>query len=417
MTGYRKGGSGYLALDVTDPSAVAGTHGPYPKLLWELDDPNEPFGESWSQMIITRVKVEGGVGSGDHCGADDGDGDCKEQWVGIIGAGYNRTGDPNLLSYIGDPNSVGWTNEGRGIYIINLEDGSVVSKFTYDRADAVASGLTDAVASTPAVLDLDFDGFADVVYVGDLGGWMWKWDLSTVGTDSADADSLIDSWPVGPFFQDDGQDLGAGANHWRSVFFPPSATMIDGELTLSFGSGERTNLPYPGVAGVDENNRFVVIQDPNPTGPGSIPTTPYTIADVTDVTATGIDTDPTDLGFFISARDGEKFVTDHITFQGFLITTTYAVEDTGDPCNAGGSSFVYIFDLATGAGFFGSDDSPEASDRSLSLGGGIPSSPAISVGENGATIFVSTSGGSVPSLEGPNEDESPVELVYWKQER
>ena len=32
-----------------------------------------------------------------------------------------------------------------------------------------------AFAATPAVYDLDFDGYADVVYAVDLGGNVWKW--------------------------------------------------------------------------------------------------------------------------------------------------------------------------------------------------------------------------------------------------
>ena len=32
-----------------------------------------------------------------------------------------------------------------------------------------------AIPATPAVFDLDNDGFADVIYVGDLGGNVWKW--------------------------------------------------------------------------------------------------------------------------------------------------------------------------------------------------------------------------------------------------
>ena len=32
-----------------------------------------------------------------------------------------------------------------------------------------------AFAATPAVIDLDFDGYADLVYAADLGGNLWKW--------------------------------------------------------------------------------------------------------------------------------------------------------------------------------------------------------------------------------------------------
>ena len=46
----------------------------------------------------------------------------------------------------------------------------------------------------------DDDGFADVVYAGDLGGQVWKWDIHDVGEDT-DADPLVDNWPSGIFFE------------------------------------------------------------------------------------------------------------------------------------------------------------------------------------------------------------------------
>ncbi len=49
-----------------------------------------------------------------------------------------------------------------------------------------------SIPSTPGVVDVDFDGFADVVYVGDAGGQLWKWDVSSVGQNTA-GDSRIDN--------------------------------------------------------------------------------------------------------------------------------------------------------------------------------------------------------------------------------
>jgi type IV pilus assembly protein PilY1 len=423
ITGMREGGAGYLALDVTDPNATTGTHGPYPKLLWDFNDPNEPLADAWSEAIITRIKVEGALSSGDHCGADDVDGDCVETWVAIFAGGYEETGDGNHITFTTDPNDPAYTTNGQAIFIVDLKTGAVLARLEYDAADSQLQNMIYAMPSTPAVLDLDFDGFADVIYVGDLGGQRWKWDISEVGSDDGDADSLIgDTWDYGIFFSVPSVHLGGGLYHYRSFFFPPSATFIDGNLTLAFASGERANLQYTGNPSVDDNNRLYVIQDDDPTGSGSIPSTPYTEADLTNITAETGDTDLTDEGFFIVAEDGEKFVSNHLIFGGFLITTSYSPTAAGsDPCSVGaGVAYAYIVDLEGGTGFFGSGSGTSSSGRRLSLGSGVPADPQISVssGASGvdSTIVIQTSTGAVLEIGGPGSGESPVELVYWKQD-
>ncbi|MGI9644724.1 MAG: pilus assembly protein, partial [Ilumatobacteraceae bacterium] len=172
MTGMREGGAGYLALDITDPDDAS-----YPSLLWEFTDPD--LGEAWSEAVITRVKVEGSSGLGDECGANDGDGDCIERWVAIIGGGYRQDADPNFDSVYLGPADAGWTDASKAIYVIALDTGEVLAKVEYDGTNNPE--MVYALPSSPAVLDLDQDGFADVVYIGDLGGQLWKWDISAVG--------------------------------------------------------------------------------------------------------------------------------------------------------------------------------------------------------------------------------------------
>ncbi len=418
ITGLRQGGSGYLALDFTDPgAAIAGPHGPYPKLLFEFDDPNEPLGDSWSEPIITRLKVRAPAGYNDHCGPDDGDGNCREQWVMIVGGGFLASGDPNLGAYLSDPNDPSWVDDSKSVFIVALDSGQVLAKLEHDASDPVFQDMTFAFPSTPAVLDMDFDGFADLVYIGDLGGQLWKWDLSAIGED-LDSDGLIDasSWPAGVYFRSAPVDVGGGVLHYRSIFFPPSAALVEGELTLSFGTGERTDLDYLGVPLKDENNRFHVIQDHIPTGPGSIPAAAYTEADITNITGLLNDPDLTDLGFYLIAEDGEKFVTNQITFSGFAITTTYLPDDSGAICASLGTAFVYIFDLEGGDGLFDPSDPGSASGRRLTAGVGVPSDPQISVSGGSSKVFIQTSTGSILTLDGPDPGDDAYSMVYWKQD-
>jgi Tfp pilus tip-associated adhesin PilY1 len=458
VTGMRQGGMGYFALDVTDPAAVAGTaHFPYPKFLWEIDESSLPFGETWSEAIITRIKLRG-PGANDYCGhADDDDGSCVERWVAIVSAGYDATGDPNYSTYVGDPSDPAWTNAGKGVFILDVKTGAVIAKLAY--FDAADPALTDpilqrmmyAMPSTPGVIDLDFDGFADVIYVGDLGGQIWKWDIHEVGMDTIGADGLVDNWGFGVFFSarqdltdplgvDIGDVDGDGSTdfHYHSIYFPPIATYVDNKLVLGFASGERSDLDYLGQPKIDDNNRFWVVWDRTPlrscvsrdafdnctswTDPFDIEQFEGYQTDalgqtrgINDITALLQDDAPTDDGYYIVAPDGEKFITNHIVFAGILLTLSYVPETNPiDVCNTVGTTNVWLFDIARGLGLLG------ASERADNLGDGAPADPRISVsrdsnGDMQVELIGQTSLGQVLKLPIPGEYPDPVEFVYWRQ--
>jgi type IV pilus assembly protein PilY1 len=413
VTGMRSGGSSYLALDVTDPDATDPNdpHGPYPLFLWEFT--HAQLGETWSEPVVTRVKL------------DDGAGGYREEWVAIFGGGFTDEGNPNGAAW--DPNSL----PGKGIFMVAMDDGAVIASVLYDPSGmAGPSNMPYAFPSTPAVLDLDFDGFGDVVYVGDLGGQMWKWNISPLGVDSG-GDPRIDNWPAGVFFSAPVETLADGITlHYKSIFSPPSATKVKGKVVLIFGTGERENLPYAGDGTRDENNRFYVVRDPDGTSLGG----PYTESNLTDITGSDNDTDATDLGFYFIARDGEKFITDHTIFSGFVITAGFLPTAAGGAsgCGDGGESFLYVFDVLSGTGFFFDPGVTVAdSARRISVGTGIPSSPRVSVssaysgsgGSGGGSgtnpgdnkIYIKTSSGQLIALDAPPPNFDPMEVVYWKQ--
>ena len=417
VTGMREGGDGYLALDVTDPTATTGAHGPYPKLLWELNDPSIPLGETWSDPIISRIKVKGGTGFGDHCGAAGDDGDCREQWVAIFGGGYRSEGDPNLPTYASNPSDPAWSDDSKAIFVVDLATGRVLAQVAYDQSDPQLSQMTYSLASTPAVLDLDFDGFADLVYIGDAGGQLWKWDISALAED-ADNDGLFDNWTAGVFFRTAPQAVSGGGSHYKSIFLPPVATFLSGKLVVAFGTGERTDLNYPGDPSTDDNNRFYVIRDPKPTGAASIPGAPYGEFELTNVTDLPSDPDPTDLGYYFVASEGEKFITNHAAFGGVLITTSYMPDDgTGDVCDVSGRAFAHIFDLASAEGFFDPATSSNQA-RRINSGMGVPSDPRITLStsdDGGVKILLKSSAGQLVTIDAPGLAPDPVDLIYWRQ--
>jgi len=441
ITPMREGGEGLIALDVSDPAATSGNHNPYPRLMWEFT--NAGLGQTWSRPIITRVKMRGPASSGDKCGANDGDGDCFEQWVAIFGAGYEPEANPNLGVYT-DPNAT--NNKGRGVYIVRIADGSVLAHLQW-ASTGTFSAMKYAIAAEPAVLDLDADGFADVVYIGDAGGQLWKWDIHSVGTLTSGAVPTT-VWPAGIEFQAPVATVAAGVKHYHSIFQGAGAALSGGVLTLSFASGERADLGYQGAAdpndpnGVnvkglyDDNNRFWVMQDKTPFGPGAFPTTlPIMEApptggrqSLTDITTTMRDDDPNDAGYFFRVPEGEKFITDNIIFGGVVVTLSYmpdlAGSGAGGSCALGGTTLEYAWTLANGVGVLGSSDpsaSPTDMVRSKSLGNGAPTNPRITISktDDGQIVVngtVQTSTGEVKHPDGLPPGFDPVQEIFWRQD-
>jgi hypothetical protein len=422
VTGMRNGGAGYLALDVTDPTAGAGqTHGPYPKVLWEFADPNQPLGRSWSRPVITRVKLKAGLAT-DACGAADGDGaapltpngDCRERWVAIFGGGYLEQGDPSILTmFLTDPNNPAWTAASKSVFIVALDNGQVLAKASFSAADPVLREMKFSFPSEPAVLDINFDGFADLVYIGDTGGQLWKWDISAVGQTSSGTVPLT-TWPIGRFFV-----APTGSNgHRRSFFYPPTASLSNGVLTVGLGTGERTNLEYRSVVNRDEN-QYYVIKDTTPTGTGAFTGLPLTLAQLSLLNGLDVDPNPADKGYYLAGNPDEKFVSDSITFGGFVITTSYTPQFTSsDPngeCEAKGLATLYIFAVGNGDGYFPGTGDPNET-RRLVVGAGLPTSPSITVAGNLTKVVVQTSDGRVTKTDGPGAGGSPVELIFWRQQ-
>ncbi len=407
VTGFRQGGAGYIALDVTNPDAALSTdpHGPYPRLMWEFT--HAELGEAWSEPVITRVKVRAATGTGDNCGKNDGDGDCREQWVAIFGAGYAESGNPNSAAY--DANAT----EARGVFVVSLDSGDVLANLLYDpNASDGSQNLDYAIPSMPAVLDLDFDGFVDVIYIGDLGGQLWKWDVALPGED-ADSDTLVDSWAFGVIFDTGSTDMGGGITHYRSMYFPPAASFVAGKLVLALGTGERDNLLYAGSGSLDENNRFYVFRDEDPIGTDAFAAGVLDESDLTNITGADADTNASDLGFYFKLGDGEKFVTNQLVFAGYVIAATY-LPTGGVGCDQTGSSRLYVFDVATGMGFYfqaGVTTGDVA--RRISIGSGAPTDPRLSISSDGQQLFVQTSTGEVVQV--PPPDPGGLEdTIYWR---
>ncbi len=414
MGGLRQGGRSYYALDITNPSSAA-----YPGYMWEWPLESDPddrnvstshlwyLAEGWSKPIITRVKVK--VNGDDNGGAG------YERWVAIITGGYAPSGDPNDKTNF-DSNAPA----GRAIVMIDMKSGEPLAVKRYDASASDAQkDMLYAIPSTPAVFDLTGDGFADAVYVGDLGGQVFKWVIDEIGEDRVNDASPAGTytqpnWPLVKFFAAPVTNV-SGDGFYKSFFFPPSATRIGKTLYLAIGSGERAELNFEGFSGKDENNRFYVMTDPDPFEDFPVPLGTLTESDLTDVDGTSTCSDIGARGYYFKVADGEKFVTNSEIFAGIVFAGSFIPTNTGDPCTSKGDGALYAFRIECGQAFY--TDASGVGNRRVDLDEGLPTDPQISVGVNGKDnrIYIEKSGADLESIGAPDINLGNGLMLYWRE--
>jgi Tfp pilus tip-associated adhesin PilY1 len=471
----------YYALDITNPNGIVG--GPnYPAYLWEFPAEGSPatlsqyLGQTWSEPVIHKVKIA--------VGANNNSGQGFERWVVVVGGGYDPSGDPNTITYNQS------ATPGRAIFVLDAETGQVIAQKVFSPSNPATDMQTQmfyAIPSTPAVFDLNFDGFADVIYVGDLGGNVWKWSITNVCNDPGAFCAA--SWPftkffAAPAFQSAPAPAGTAVansppvagDHYKSFFYPPVGTFENTSLWLGFGSGERANLTYPGVAGanVNNNNRFYGMTDTDPFDQNATPPATLTENDLLDVTSPlpatsgGTCTPITQRGwYFLASTDtanngtgitcsqmqgppsctvsdpstglGEKFIASPTVFGGNVFVPSF-VPNPGlgtNPCASGGSAFLYTFTIQCAMGLYPTNSG--TSQRTLALGVGMPTDPRISMtigtvppgpghGGGGAggglgsscpnaanKVVVVTSNNTVSNTSAGCMQGGPIGILYWRE--
>jgi type IV pilus assembly protein PilY1 len=274
-----------------------------------------------------------------------------------------------------------------------------------------------SVVSSTSVLDLNFDGVADVIYVGDMGGNVWKWAIHNAGEDRIyDGSGLRTqpNWPFKKFFAAAPATIGT-VTYYKNFMFAPAAAYMDGALHLAFGSGERRNLTFGGdVADVTENNRFYVMIDSDPYEVASPALATITEANLTDFSGSQAAQSFANKGFYITVADGEKFVTNVEIFNGDVLAATFVPTTSADPCTSRGDGTLYVFDVQTGKGHF--DDGMGGSERGLVLGPGLPTDPKISIGVGGKDnkVIIEKSGSDIEVIDEDNLDLNGATL-YWRE--
>jgi type IV pilus assembly protein PilY1 len=307
VAGLRGGGKGYYALDVTDPVN--------PKALWEF---------SWGPTCITGIPGAT-VRTDCHLGYTYGtpkfgklaDG----TWVVFLSSGYNNVNSPTKAG------------DGFGyLYVLNAFTGQVLNKISTGAGNATSpSGLAPISAYAD---DPERNALVVYVYGGDLEGNVWRFDATSnfaatlVGktSDGSAAQPITTVMPVREtngkvqVVVGTGKLLGIGdipSNQVQSVYsIVDEGAIPDLRATLT-----KINLTASGVAPAR-----TVTAVCNATGPNACEARKGWYADFPGV--------------------GERVVVDMKLVGTTLVATTSILDN--NPCNAGGSTQLYIFNVLNG---------------------------------------------------------------------
>jgi hypothetical protein len=88
-------------------------------------------------------------------------------------------------------------------------------------------------------------------------------------------------------------------------------------------------------------------------------------------------------GFFITARDAEKFLSASTIIFNTIYTGSFLPADPSSvtACDSRGTAYLYAFDLDCGVGKFTSEPGTAQDKRRKAIGSGLPTRPRVSIGE------------------------------------
>lgn len=360
--GLRMGGDSYYALNLSDMSD--------PKLLFHIDPakykadststhPLSYMGQSWSKPTITYIKWNG-----------------QKKLAMIVGGGYDMK-----YETAGFSNSTSGAVKGNGVYIFDAVNGdllwwgssSVVGASQVGTKDneqkyesTKINSMTNSIPSRVKAIDRDGDGITDHLYVGDLGGKLFRIDLNPHHIVSSEENERK------PFILNAFQLADVG-NH--RIYEAPAFTIHkDGSTryaVVTLGTGDRSNP----LNSSGEKDILVGIYDstvtlPTPTilqVPGTAPNTPVAkIIGITDLKQiykqdASVVTKP--LGWYFELpekKEGdityrERVLEEVVALDNYLYVSMFNPEkstaaESATKCTGGitGESVVYQFCLPYG---------------------------------------------------------------------
>jgi type IV pilus assembly protein PilY1 len=335
--GLRRGGRVYYALDITDRLT--------PKFKWKITADSgsgqlcfgtgacssvpafNELGQAWSTPSVVKLR---NLGTGVP--------------ALIFGGGYDVQED-------GVPPAASANTMGRALYVVNGNTGAVIHWWGNSGPGILLTGsMNYAIPSDVAALntDLDAQGYVDRVYVGDMGGQVWRFDID-------DASTAV--WRGGLL-----ADLSNAAGQRRKIFFPPSAAhqAIQGgsvrfdAVYVGTGDREHPRLTSTTVPPTVADKMFMIMdRDQGLMQSGGTPAS-YATGDflqLANSTLTGVDPAAlaTKKGWYRDLDDGEKIINAPTIFLQRLQFGTYAPLSQINACTPPGEGRLNEIDGLLGA--------------------------------------------------------------------
>jgi type IV pilus assembly protein PilY1 len=381
--GERRGGKTYHTLDITNPTN--------PVLLWTFTDAK--MGETWSEPAVGKVKIAGSPET--------------EKYVAFVGGGYDTA--TNNAS-------------GKAFFALDLGTGEKLWEY-FNNGDAAGDDqyMNFSLAANSTAADLTNDGFVDKVYVGDVGGQLWKFDVSGPATLSG---GVVTNWTGKRLFAaspSQANPPAAGAYLPAQAIYGAPALAFDenANLWVYFGTGDRN---HPNNAA---SNRFYGIKDDTSMANGSTLTestssSPF-FAGLVDVTSANLTATQ---GWFFSLSPDEKVLAASDVFNKVVFFSTFTPTTVVACGTGGGTAKLYAIQMLTGYGAVDWTDGSElassdsSNTRSKTIGTGIPSKPVLVIGYSGATVTTSVVAGTTSQQLPSNPAPAPSSLkrlLYWRE--
>jgi type IV pilus assembly protein PilY1 len=351
ITGLGKGGSSYVALDVTTPptgtetEAALATSG---RILWEFTDPDMGF--TYGKPAIVKTARYG--------------------WVALLAGGYNN---------------ISGTNAGKGIiYVVDVKTGTLLHKFiTPDGSATDPLGLAHLDAFIPDGTDYT----ATEIYAGDLFGNVWRFDISATTAYSTNGVKLA-------------QLRDASNNPQPITSYPlPYIDPINGKRFVAVGTGklldptDLTDLSQQTFYNVADGSVYL----PKTTG---LPVTRAGLSPVSRTTNAANLADTIDGWYQDLLPTGERIIKESLALFGVVVPTT--IKPSTDPCSRGGIGTVYARAATTannqipgGATFIGGGATDKAivGVRVVKLADGTPAIQILTGDSKISTLDVPFPGG------------------------
>jgi type IV pilus assembly protein PilY1 len=312
------GGKSVFALDVTNPTLITTEANLAAAVLWDFTDTD--MGLTYANPAVANYG--------------------SSQLV-FLGNGYNSTNEKPFLYALNPQTGAIYNNSGSSAKIDLCA--AVPTACNLSLPNGLSSAVAVNSAGQPAA-------GANIVYAGDLQGNLWRVDISNANPSLWSVSVLLQARdPVG-----NPQAITTAP----VVTLNPHYPQIPGSLVF-VGTGQFLGLPDLSSTQVQ-----TIYAAYDPTTPYATPLSRSNgnLVQQTLATATigaievAVDTEntvtiPTNRGWYmdLTLNTGERVINTPLLKSGALVVTS--TQPSSTPCTAGGTSFLYVINYATGSSF------------------------------------------------------------------